>query len=43
MEAVATTAQAVNNFKKGVKEELTAEQKRVFLTSFEINSYLLSY
>ena len=35
MEAVATTAQAVNNFKKGLKEELTAEQKRVLLPSFK--------
>ena len=29
MEALATTAQAVNKFKKGLNEELTAEQKRV--------------
>ncbi|CAG5112886.1 Oidioi.mRNA.OKI2018_I69.chr2.g7053.t1.cds [Oikopleura dioica] len=28
MEALATTAQAVNNFKNGLKGELTAEQKR---------------
>ena len=29
MEALATTAQAVNNFKKGLNRELTSEQKRV--------------
>ena len=29
MEALATTAQAVNNFKRGLHGELTAEQKRV--------------
>jgi len=28
MEALATTAQAVNNFKKGLNRELTSEQKR---------------
>ena len=34
MDALATTAQAVNKFKKGLNGELTAEQKRVSTVLF---------